>query len=143
MNTPRKVVLVTTVFGVALTGALAKSAYGLASSSDAPQSTPTKTPVAGPDRPANVPDGYVITPFGYFHPSCVQSLAKGERLMADGRLQHANGSVQEKAGVCNYPTSRVVEYRVARRRRKPLPKSMAGSRTRTSQPTLEPGPTAH
>jgi hypothetical protein len=35
MNTPRKVVLVTTVFGVALTGALAKSAYGLASSSDA------------------------------------------------------------------------------------------------------------
>ena len=103
MNTPRKVVLVTTVFGVALTGALAKSAYGSASSSDAPQSTPTKTPVAGPDRPANVPDGYVITPFGYFHPSCVQSLAKGERLMADGRLQHANGSVQEKAGVCNYP----------------------------------------
>src|ERR1700733_11973609 len=23
---------------------------------------------AGPNRPAAVPDGYVITPFGYFHP---------------------------------------------------------------------------
>lgn len=103
MNTPRKVVLVTTVFGVALTGALVKSAFGSASASDAPQSTSTKMPLAGPDRPANVPDGYVITPFGYFHPSCVQSLARGERLMADGRLQHANGNVEEKAAVCNYP----------------------------------------
>src|ERR1700760_3473708 len=103
MNTPRKIVLATTVFGVALTAALAKSAFGFASSSDAPQSTSTKMPLAGPDRPANVPDGYVITPFGYFHPSCVQSLTKGERLMADGRLQHSNGNVEEKAAVCNYP----------------------------------------
>jgi hypothetical protein len=27
--------------------------------------------LAGPNRPAVVPEGYVITPFGYFHPSCV------------------------------------------------------------------------
>jgi hypothetical protein len=45
----------------------------------------------------------VITPFGYFHPSCVQSLAKGERQMADGRVQHADGSVDQKAATCGYP----------------------------------------
>ena len=103
MNTPRKVVLATTVFGVAFTGALAKSAYGLTATSDATQSNSIKLPLAGPNRPQNVPDGYVITPFGYFHPSCVQSLAKGERQMPDGRLQHANGSVEQKAAVCNFP----------------------------------------
>jgi len=60
-------------------------------------------PDAGPNRPANVPDGYVITPFGYFHPSCVQSLAVGERLLADGRVQHADGMAEEHAAVCGYP----------------------------------------
>jgi hypothetical protein len=103
MNIPRKVVLVITVFGVALTGALAKYAFASASDDSAPQAASTKMPVAGPNRPANVPDGYVITPFGYFHPSCVQSLTKGETLMADGRLQHPNGTVEEKAAVCSYP----------------------------------------
>ena len=39
---------------------------------------------AGPNRPAGVPDGYVITPFGYFHPSCVRQLTEGETLLADG-----------------------------------------------------------
>ena len=49
-----------------------------------------------------VPDGYVITPFGYFHPSCVQNLTRGERLTADGRLQHADGTVEANIAVCNY-----------------------------------------
>jgi hypothetical protein len=58
---------------------------------------------AGPNRPANVPAGYVITPFGYFHPSCVRQLAAGETLSEDGRvLQHANGTV-EKVPACAYP----------------------------------------
>ncbi len=57
----------------------------------------------GPNRPAGVPDGYVITPFGYFHPSCVRQLAKGETLLADGRvIQHANGT-QENIAACEYP----------------------------------------
>lgn len=63
----------------------------------------TVAPLAGPNRPASVPDGYVITPFGFFHPSCVQNLARGERLLADGRVQHANGSVNATAAVCHYP----------------------------------------
>jgi hypothetical protein len=55
------------------------------------------------NRPETVPEGYVITPAGYFHPSCVQTLAKGERLLADGRLQHSDGSVEQSAAACNYP----------------------------------------
>jgi len=60
-------------------------------------------PVAGASRPAGVPAGYVITPFGYFHPSCVERLAKGEKLLADGRVQHADGTVEAVAPVCTYP----------------------------------------
>jgi hypothetical protein len=58
---------------------------------------------AGPKRPANVPSEYVITPFGYFHPSCVQSLSTGERLLRDGRVQHADGTSSRNAAVCRYP----------------------------------------
>jgi len=57
---------------------------------------------AGPNRPAGVPDGYVITPFGYFHPSCVLRLSEGETL-ADGRvIQHADGTL-ETVPACSYP----------------------------------------
>jgi hypothetical protein len=58
---------------------------------------------AGPNRPAGVPDGYVITPFGYFHPSCVRQVTEGENLVADGLvIQHADGSI-EKVPACEYP----------------------------------------
>ena len=40
--------------------------------------------IAGPDRPSEVPEDYVITPFGYFHPSCVFRIEEGETLLADG-----------------------------------------------------------
>ena len=33
---------------------------------------------AGAKRPATVPADYVLTPFGYFHPSCVNHLAEGD-----------------------------------------------------------------
>jgi hypothetical protein len=50
-----------------------------------------------------VPDGYVITPFGYFHPSCVRHLAEGDNLLADGRIvQHAKGSLTNLPA-CDYP----------------------------------------
>jgi hypothetical protein len=58
---------------------------------------------AGPNRPALVPEEYVITPFGYFHPSCVVHVGEGEMLLADGRvLQHANGTLTN-VPVCEYP----------------------------------------
>src|SRR5277367_1095325 len=46
---------------------------------------------AGARRPAAVPANYLITPFGYFHPSCVGHLAKGDELMQDEKaIKHAN-----------------------------------------------------
>lgn len=59
--------------------------------------------LAGPKRPSAVPAGYVITPFGYFHPSCVRAVASGETVLADGRVQHTDGSVDASAPVCSYP----------------------------------------
>src|ERR1017187_4361862 len=41
---------------------------------------------AGPNLPPGVPDGYVITPSGYFHPSCVRQLdRKSTRLNSSHR----------------------------------------------------------
>lgn len=70
----------------------------------------TNVTVAGPGRPADVPQDYVITPFGYFHPSCVMMLTPGNTLLA-ASVQHADGTV-EPAPVCQYahytPTGAVV-----------------------------------
>ncbi|MGA9543719.1 MAG: hypothetical protein WBQ85_09125 [Candidatus Sulfotelmatobacter sp.] len=64
--------------------------------------THAQTP-ARPKHPAGVPDEYVITPFGYFHPSCVLHVAEGETLLADGRvLRHANG-ILENIPACAHP----------------------------------------
>jgi hypothetical protein len=58
---------------------------------------------AGPKRPATVPSGYVITPFGYFHPSCVGHLAKGDVVRQDEKaIRHANGT-SDDMHVCAYP----------------------------------------
>jgi len=54
------------------------------------------------NRPPNVPEEYVITPFGYFHSSCVQMLAEGNTLLAEGRVEHPDGTI-DAAPVCNYP----------------------------------------
>jgi hypothetical protein len=61
-----------------------------------------QAPVAA-KRPAVVPADFVITPFGYFHPSCVNHLAKGDVLLQDeGAIQHANGAF-ENIEECAYP----------------------------------------
>jgi len=53
-------------------------------------------------RPLNVPEDYVITPFGYFHPSCVQMLAEGNTLLPDGRVEHPDRTI-DAAPSCSYP----------------------------------------
>jgi len=59
--------------------------------------------LAGTHRPPAVPEGYVATPSGYFHPSCVRGLSKGDILMSDwNAIQHANGLV-ENIPPCAYP----------------------------------------
>jgi hypothetical protein len=50
-----------------------------------------------------VPADFVITPFGYFHPSCVFEIEEGERLLPDGRVEHTDGAVDANAPVCGYP----------------------------------------
>jgi hypothetical protein len=58
---------------------------------------------AGPHRPATVPADYVITPFGYFHPSCVGRVASGDELLPDqGVIRHADGTTLPMH-VCAYP----------------------------------------
>jgi len=58
---------------------------------------------AGPKRPAVVPVDYVITPYGYFHPSCVTHLAKGDEVRQDEKaIRHANGA-SDSIHVCAFP----------------------------------------
>ncbi len=55
-----------------------------------------------PHVPASVPRDYVVTPNGYFHPSCVHRIEAGETLHADGSVVGADGSVRRVAS-CAYP----------------------------------------
>jgi hypothetical protein len=83
-----------TAFGTAFRSSLARFAFLIV------LSVPLS---AKPRLPAGVPDGYVITPFGYFHPSCVRRLLKGESFVSDGHfIRHADGSF-EQVPECGYP----------------------------------------
>jgi hypothetical protein len=53
-------------------------------------------------RPPAVPPSYVPTPNGWFDPSCVHPLADGDRVLEDGRIARADGSVRA-ATPCNQP----------------------------------------
>jgi hypothetical protein len=53
--------------------------------------------------PQDVPRNYVITPFGYFHPTCVRHVLEGETVLEDGRIRYEDGSVEASAPACNYP----------------------------------------
>jgi len=60
-------------------------------------------PTAGARRPSGVPEDYVITPFGYFHPSCVAHLAKGDEVrQAEKTVRHSNGT-SDNIQVCAFP----------------------------------------
>lgn len=57
----------------------------------------------GSNRPANVPSDYVITPFGYFHPSCVREIKDGETLLADGRIRFEDETEETSPPFCSFP----------------------------------------
>jgi hypothetical protein len=76
--------------------------------------------VAGQDRPAAVPDGFVITPFGYFHPSCVRSISEEDVLLGDGRVAHTDGKVDRTAPTCAYPHYTASGAQVADNRREAM-----------------------
>ena len=55
------------------------------------------------NRPAAVPADFVITPFGYYHPTCVNHLAEGDVLRAGEKaIQRASGAL-EPIPVCAFP----------------------------------------
>ena len=63
----------------------------------------TSALAAGGDmRPAGVPADFVITPNGYFHPSCIQQVADDEMVQEDGSIRRADGSVRNTEA-CRYP----------------------------------------
>ena len=78
---------------------LAYGVFGLCIAAQA-QRSPSLIP-AGPNRPSGVPADFVITPFGYFHPSCILQLRKGESVSKEGMLHHADGS-ETKVNACQY-----------------------------------------
>jgi len=58
---------------------------------------------AGAKRPTAVPADYLITPFGYFHPTCVTHLTKGDEVRRDeNTVRHANGT-SDNIHVCAFP----------------------------------------
>jgi hypothetical protein len=57
---------------------------------------------AGP-RPGSVPADFIVTPFGYFHPSCVNHLGKDDVLrQGEKAIQRADGTY-ENIRQCAYP----------------------------------------
>lgn len=52
--------------------------------------------------PNEAPSDYVITPFGYFHRSCVIPLSAGDHLRKDGVVKRASGAL-EKLAPCTHP----------------------------------------
>ncbi len=57
----------------------------------------------GTNRPATVPAEFVFTPAGYFHPSCINHLGKGDTLRPDEQgIEHSDGSF-ESIPECGYP----------------------------------------
>jgi hypothetical protein len=86
-----------TIYARAKTGAILSCCLALLASGMAYGQAP-----AGPNRPAGVPEGYVITPFGYFHPSCVRQLGNGDTVLGGRVIQHADGTLETLA-VCEQP----------------------------------------
>jgi hypothetical protein len=78
--------------GIALVGALSLPA----AAQQAPHPTlplSNAEPTLAQHAPAGVPAGFVVTPFGYFHPSCVRIVGRRDRLLGDGRIERADGAV--------------------------------------------------
>jgi len=52
--------------------------------------------------PLGVPQGYLATPVGYMHSSCLHHIAKDETIGADGNIVRADGSTRARPS-CGFP----------------------------------------
>lgn len=83
---------------------VASAAWAADSSADDPTLRLNVVHAGIAGTPRGVPDGYVITPAGYFHPSCVRHVRENETVdMSSGAIIDASGVVRRAAAVCEYP----------------------------------------
>src|SRR5579875_3418029 len=88
---------------LAIATALCFTPLGVCANAQAISSQQSKAIVVGAHRPASVPEGYAITPNGYFHPSCLKELAEGDTILRDeGNIRHADGTF-DTIPACKYP----------------------------------------
>ena len=76
-------------------------------------------------RPANVPQEYVVTPFGYMHPSCLKHLREPRFSFLAHRLTDCRCTPTRRATSAGHTPSR--SSRAARIRRPPVPLGPAAS----------------
>ncbi len=81
--------------------------------------TATRPSPSAASMPPPAPEGYVVTPHGLVHRSCVREIKSDERVDARGTVSHANGE-REQLPPCAYP-------RLDLHTRKPIVPSAAGT----------------
>jgi len=77
------------------------------------------TAVYAQATPVEIPAGFVATPAGYFHPSCIAEIHDGERVNADGLVERADGTVRSLP-TCAYPHYAAVPGRAGPRQPPPF-----------------------
>ncbi|POZ61962.1 hypothetical protein [Chromobacterium alticapitis] len=106
-----------------LLGAAALLAACHALAQAAPPEPPhSLTRAAASPRPAGVPADYLITPFGYFHPACVQEIRPRESVQADGSIRGANGAVRAGAS-CQHVRYTLRGEAIGPRDKRPAPQT--------------------
>lgn len=99
------------MLGAVLCSALLTHAWA-GEQSAASGAAPTPIPTFATHAPRGVPQGYVVTPFGFFHPSCVHRVGRDQVLLGDGRIERADGtSLPVRA--CTYPSYAARGARIA------------------------------
>ncbi len=58
---------------------------------------------SGLKKPASVPDEYVITPNGFFHPSCLVTISSDETWGSDLVIRGTDGAEHARVAPCAYP----------------------------------------
>ena len=81
------------LLGLALSCALSLSARSARADEASDKTLLNAVPTLARHAPAAVPADYVVTPFGYFHPSCVRTVGPHDLLLGDGRLKRASGAL--------------------------------------------------
>ncbi len=88
---------------VAAMGAVLPLVLMGSSTSRADGPTSTRGLLSPARKPAAVPSNYVLTHNGFFHPSCVVTVASGDVIGSDGVVRGPNGAEHARFSECLYP----------------------------------------